>query len=90
VEICTGKMNSIDKNPFTGNKSERVENTKKTISSPLSTLHFDDDRVVFIPSEERRAIENICFKMIQARQEFSRMAEEICQNQTSQTCNCSG
>lgn len=57
---------------------ERAESLdEKTLHSPLSTpnsqlstLHVDDDRVVFVPEEEIRAIENIYNKMKQAKQEF--------------------
>ena len=69
-------MNNADKNPLSRNTKEKDESQEQTLNPPLSTLHFDDDRVVFIPTEEIRAIEKIYFKMIQAKQEFIKMTEE--------------
>ena len=70
-------MNNADKNPLSRNTKEKDESQEQTLNPPLSTLHFEDDRVIFIPTEEIRAIENIYFKLIQAKQEFIKMAEEL-------------
>jgi hypothetical protein len=35
----------------------------------------EDDKVIFIPEEEARAIKSICEKIEQAQQEFHKVAE---------------
>ena len=46
----------------------------------FSSLHPDDDKVVFVPVEEIRAIESIYAKMEQAQREFRKVAEELRDN----------
>ena len=79
-------MNKTDKNRITGRMHKKPENSdlKKILNSPtandkrrFSTLHPDDDKVVFVPEEEIRAIKSIYDKMEQARLEFCRVAEEM-------------
>ena len=72
-------MNRIDRNLNPEHENEQFENRdwKETLHSQLSTLLSDDDRVVFVPAEEIRAIESIYAKMEQAQREFRKVAEEL-------------
>ena len=81
-------MNSIDKDLNFGHGNDTLEKSDSTIgscrtlflNSQLSTLNSDDDKVVFVPAEEIRAIESIYVKMEQAQQEFRKVAEELRNN----------
>ena len=53
---------------------------EKTLNTSFSTLHLDDDKVVFVPAEEIYAIQSIYDKMEQAQQEFRKVAEELRNN----------
>ena len=72
-------MNERDKNLSASHENGQVENNdlNKMFNSQLSTFNLDDDKVVFVPAEEIRAIENIYNKMGQAQQEFRKVAEEL-------------
>jgi len=72
-------MNGIDRNLNPEYENEKVENRdlKITLNSQFSTPNADDDRVVFVPVEEIRAIESIYNKMNQAQQEFRKVAEQL-------------
>ena len=75
-------MNRVGKNLNREHENDNVESSglKKTLNSQLSTLNVDDDRVVFVPAEEIRAIESIYNKMEQAQREFRKVAEELRNN----------
>ena len=72
-------MGRIDNSWNPGYEDDKVDNSdlKKTFNSQLSILNFDDDRVVFVPAEEIRAIESIYNKMDQAQREFRKVAEQL-------------
>ena len=59
--------------PFENKQRENDEFRDKT-------LNWDDDKVVFVPFEEIKAIESIYNKMEQAQREFCKVAEELRNN----------
>ena len=65
------------KEHFENKHKENNEFQNKILNSPFSTLNLDDDKVVFVPLEEIRAIESIYNKMEQAQREFCKVAEEL-------------
>jgi len=57
-----------------------MNTTDKNLKSGREDKKSDDDRVVFVPAEEIRAIESIYVKMEQAQREFRKVAEELRNN----------
>ena len=53
---------------------------EKALDSSFSTLNLDDDKVVFVPTEEIIAIKSIYDKMEQGQQQFRKVAEELRNN----------
>jgi hypothetical protein len=73
-------MNRVDKHLNTENDKFESSSLDETLNPQLSGFNIDDDKVVFVPAEEIRAIESIFNKMEQAQQEFRRVAEELRNN----------
>ena len=65
------------KKHFENEYAENEFRDEKMLNSQFSMINLDDDRVVFVPAEEIRAIESIYKKLEQAQQEFGKVAEEL-------------